>query len=191
MSLFPDYTTSSALKARLGITDSNEDTEIALAVSVASRMVDGFCHRQFGSSAGEVREYPIMGRTVSIDDYVSATEVAVRPEWGTTTTALVAGEGYRFEPMNASSDGSPFTRVALAAAQDGVLRVTGTLGWSSVPDVVEQATLIQALRIYRRSDAPFGIAGSPEAGTELRLLARVDPDVQVMLVPYKRNWGAV
>jgi len=43
------------------------------------------------------------------------------------------------------------------------------------------ATVLQANRLLKRRHAPFGVAGSPELGSELRLLARVDPDVAVSL----------
>lgn len=51
--------------------------------------------------------------------------------------------------------------------------------------VIERAVLIQSSRIFRRKDAPFGTVGSPEFGV-LRLLARLDPDVQQLLWPFKR-----
>jgi len=56
-----------------------------------------------------------------------------------------------------------------------------------VPTTVKQATLLQASRVFARREAPFGVAGSPDMGSELRLLEKVDPDVAVMLVPYVRN----
>lgn len=57
--------------------------------------------------------------------------------------------------------------------------------WYPEPAVVK-ATLIQAQRLYRRKDSPFGIAGSPGAGGELRLLQRMDPDVETLIRPFVR-----
>ena len=51
----------------------------------------------------------------------------------------------------------------------------------------QEATLLQASRLAARRDSPFGVAGSPDAGSEMRLLARVDPDVAVALEPYRRR----
>ena len=39
----------------------------------------------------------------------------------------------------------------------------------------------EASRWFARRNSPYGIAGSPEMGSELRLLAKLDPDVAVML----------
>ena len=193
MPLRPDYTSTSALKALMGITDTVDDAAIGASVTAASRMVDAYCQRQFGSATGQVREYAITGQTVAIEDVTSVTEVAVRPEWGTELTVLTVGTQYLLEPRNASTRGTPFTRVRLADPYDGrmVLKVTGTVGWSSIPELVVEATKIQAIRLFKRPQSPFGVAGSPDVGSELRLLARLDPDVQVLLTSVRRNWGSV
>jgi len=52
---------------------------------------------------------------------------------------------------------------------------------------VHEACLLQSSRIAARRDSPFGVAGSPETGSELRLLDRVDPDVAVTLSRYRRR----
>lgn len=58
---------------------------------------------------------------------------------------------------------------------------TTTVQFSPVPATVKLATEMQASRWAKRRDAPFGIAGSPEMGSELRLLPKLDPDVEVLL----------
>jgi len=60
-----------------------------------------------------------------------------------------------------------------------------------VPGPIHQACLIQTNRLIMRRDAPFGVAGSPEVGSEVRLLARLDPDVETMVRPYMRKIGTV
>jgi hypothetical protein len=51
------------------------------------------------------------------------------------------------------------------------------------------AARIQAGRFSIRQESLYGVAGSPAAGSELRLLARVDPDVGVSLANYVRPRG--
>jgi hypothetical protein len=52
------------------------------------------------------------------------------------------------------------------------------------------ATKIQASRLFVRRQSPFGIAGSPEIGT-VRLGSRLDPDVEVLLRPFRKvSWMA-
>jgi hypothetical protein len=64
------------------------------------------------------------------------------------------------------------------------VKVTALWGWTAVPVAVKQATLLQASRFFSRRHSPYGVAGSPELGSEIRLLARVDPDVGVSLRDY-------
>jgi hypothetical protein len=58
---------------------------------------------------------------------------------------------------------------------------------------VEQATLLQASRFHARRFSPYGVAGSPELGSELRLLAKLDADVELALSKAQlvRWWAAV
>ncbi len=53
------------------------------------------------------------------------------------------------------------------------------------PDCVREATIIQTSRLWRRSDAPFGVTGSGEFG-QGSLIARIDPDVKLLLQDVKR-----
>jgi hypothetical protein len=48
--------------------------------------------------------------------------------------------------------------------------------------------LIQSSRIFVRRQSPFGIAGTPELGT-VRLTSRLDPDVEALLRPLRKNNG--
>lgn len=193
----PDYAQTSDLKSYLRIDDSDDDAEIGLAVTAASRAADRYCNRQFGVTDGlEERSYTATwdrrrGRwVVEIDDLMTAAGLVI-------TTAAGTVDAYQLEPANAEFQGQPWTRVvvdpaaAVAPATDeNGVQVTATFGWTDVPAPVKQATLLQASRIFKRRDAPFGVAGSPQEGSELRLLAKVDPDVEVVLGPYRRWWAA-
>lgn len=194
MSLNPDYTLLADIKALMGITDTVDDDALELAITASSRMVDHFCRRQFGSATNKTREYDITGRKIAIEDFTSVSKIETRPKWSTTLTEISAGTGYRLLPINASAKGQPYTHVEIydqCLYGEYVLKVTGTVGWSSVPAQVEQATQIQAIRLFKRKDSPYGVAGSIQDGSELRLLSSLDPDVQVLLRSVRRNWGMV
>lgn len=198
MAWAPDYVTAADLKAYLRITDAVDDAQVALAVTAASRAVDRCCNRQFGLvAAPEARVYTARwdsdrGRyVVDIDDLMTVTGLSVTGENG-------AVDVFAKQPGNANLAGVPWTRLVVdptsttlpTLKEDGVT-VTARYGWATVPVAVQQATLLQASRLFKRRDAPFGVAGSPDLGSELRLLAKVDPDVEVVLGPYRRWWGAV
>jgi len=191
-----DYVTTAELKGFERVDDSVDDVQLALAVTAASRAIDRACGRSFGVDVVAVtREYRsgLPACDWAIDDLSSTTSlvVASSPNWVDDPVAVDAAD-YTLLPLNAAADGRPWERIELAATSGATrLQVTGLWGWSAVPDTIKQATLIQALRFVRRRDAPFGVAGSPELGSELRLLAQVDPDVELMLSGYKRRWAAV
>jgi hypothetical protein len=52
------------------------------------------------------------------------------------------------------------------------------------------ACLIQVNRWYLRQKAPFGIAGAANMGNDLRLMSKLDPDVDQLLGDFRRNPGA-
>ena len=198
MAWAPDYVLASDLKSYVRITDTVDDAQIALAVTAASRAVDRCTNRQFGLvAAPEARVYTARWDkdrcryVIEIDDLMTVTGLTVTGEAGTIDV-------FAKQPSNAAVEGRPWTRLVVdptsatlpTLKEDGVT-VTARYGWSAVPVAVQQATLLQASRLFTRRQAPFGVAGSPELGSELRLLAKVDPDVAVVLGPYTRWWGAV
>ena len=55
------------------------------------------------------------------------------------------------------------------------------------PGPVVQATKIQALRIAKRPDAPFGVTAGGLAATEMVIrIPKLDPDVEALLMTYRR-----
>ncbi|WP_020385886.1 hypothetical protein [Kribbella catacumbae] len=193
----PDYVSTPELKGYLRISDTADDTEIAYAISAASRAVDRATNRQFGLVvAAQARKYTARWDrdraryVVDIDDLMTVTGLVVTGENG-------AIDVFAKEPGNADLNGVPWTRLVVdptsttlpTLKEDGVT-VTAQFGWTTVPVAVKQAALLQAARFFTRRQAPFGVAGSPELGSELRLLAKVDPDVAVVLGPYTRWWSA-
>jgi hypothetical protein len=199
----PDYITGDDLAAELRIEDDIDDAQLARWATSASRAVDDHCKRQFGQvAAPEARLYtPRYSRSrgmwlVSIDDtMVTPTEVAVE-QYAAGVFVVVTGSVLR--PFNAVVKDRPWTELALpdtaavgsVFGREGSVRVTSQWGWTTVPTPVKEACLLQATRLFKRRGAPFGIAGSPTDGSEMRLLAKVDPDVAVALSPYIRWWGA-
>lgn len=203
----PDYVTSAQLKAHLRITDAADDASIALVITAASRAIDKSTNRQFGLNGSAVaRTYRWDGSyvdcrpAVAIDDLMTTTGLVVKLDTaqdGTYTTTVTNGTDFDLWPFNAAMDGKPWTHLVFRSLASqyptGVSRevqVTANYGWSTVPAIIQEACLVQAGRFFVRRDSQYGIAGSPETGTELRLLDRLDPDVAVMLSTVRRHWGA-
>lgn len=197
MSWAPNYVTEAEMRAFLRINDSDDDVQLGVAITAASRAIDRHANRQFGVvAAAEERFYT--GQydrhrcrwLVDVDDFMTVTDLVVEVD-GTAVTTFVK------EPRNAAAEGEPWTSLVFdldspvvpTGAVDEV-SVTALWGWTSVPTAVKQATYLQASRFFARRDSPYGIAGSPDAGSELRLLARLDVDVATSLGPYLRWWAA-
>jgi len=193
----PDYYASDVdLKGylRMEASDTADDAEIVLACISAARAVDKACHRQFGVLAAAAEwfykaEYDRRrGRwVVVVDDFATTAGLVVKVN-GVATTDYVK------EPTRAVDKGKVWTQIALGTAvtctgDDDEIGVTVAWGWSAVPSPVKQASLLQAARFLARRESPYGIAGSPSDGSELRLLATVDPDVRVSLGHYVRSWS--
>lgn len=204
MAWAPDYVSAAELKAYVRISDTVDDVQVALAITAASRAVDRHTNRQFGLLAAvEPRFYTARWDTgrgryvVDIDDLMTQTGLLVAYDADDNETFAHSVSAFNVQPANAAAEARPWTRLVVRPTsttlpgliENGV-RVTAKFGWTTVPDTIKQATLLQASRLFTRREAPFGVAGSPELGSELRLLAKVDPDVAVVLGPYVRWWAA-
>ncbi len=188
MSWQPDYVTAEEARAYLRIEDQVDDDELSMWISTASRAVDQHCGRQFGQVAtAEARTFSsaysasACGYVVHLDDVQDITDLAVVDSDSEAVT------DYSLTPLNAPAYGMPYGR--LVTSSSGAVTVTALWGWAAVPQAVKAATLLQVARFAARRDSPYGIAGSPNEGGEMRLLAALDPDLRTSLRPYvRRAW---
>jgi len=203
MAWAPDYCTLMEMRHFKHIDDDVDDVELGIAVTATSRAIDLDCNRQFGVVASvEERFYTAEWDrrrcrwVVAIDDLMTITglDPQIQDSDGVDLGAI---DSYVLEPRNAAVKGRPWE--ALVVKPDSTrtptgaefeCAFTGLWGWTAVPVPIKGATLLQGSRFDIRRDSPYGIAGSPSEGSELRLLAKVDPDVAVMLRGYRRWWGA-
>lgn len=204
MAWAPDYCTVDDLAEFARISHDGSNTQLALAIAAASRAIDRTARRQFGAVALPAARYytarwdaSASRYRVEIDDLQDDTGLEVAGDTEGTGTYEAVASGFTLGPRNAPADGRPWTRLDFTGADvevstllDGV-EVTALWGWTEVPDAVREATLLQASRLLVRRDSPYGVAGSPEAGSEVRLLARLDPDVEVAIAPYRRRRSVV
>jgi hypothetical protein len=200
----PDYCTVAEVKSYLRIDDTDDDVLLGLWVTAASRAVDKHCGRQFGQVAStETREYRpdrsdhhhdhyrqwwpywthyLGAHVYQIDDLMDVDDLTVIDADANVIT------DYELGPVNAPQKGRPYER--LITHHRGPLTLDGLWGWPAVPAAVKVATMLQAARLAARRDSPFGIAGSPSDGSELRLLATLDPDLKTSLSGFRRDWWA-
>lgn len=198
MAWAPDYITAADVRDYLRVTDSVDDVQFARWATAASRAIDRRCNRQFGQTATAVaRTYrrPVAYDASSglwlleVDDIYDVTGLLIDGVALASTSAVLL-------PDNAVLDGRPYERIGLTTwpltAYPGISithTITAKFGWSAVPAQVTSAALLQCARWNFRRDAPAGVAGSPDQGSQIRLLAKLDPDVSTSLAGLGRRWS--
>jgi hypothetical protein len=182
------YTTPELVKESLN-EPTGREALITEKVLAASRSIDRHCGRRFWlDTTATARILNPRGRVVAdregsrllVDDIGHLTGLVV--ELGSTTAGWTAITTLiEAEPTDAISKGEPVTSLLYAGRwlAGPRVRVTARWGWPEIPQVVREATLIQALRLYKRKDSPEGVLGSAEWGAVR--VSRLDPDVAKML----------
>lgn len=176
------YATAAQYRDRIDKSISTEDPSILEQLTAISRFVEMEAGRDgvprvFNQSVSEARyfdagatltdddprakylvtprSYSPNSRGLTIDDLVSASEVASDVDGNGTWETVSAPADTFLRPYNAAVYGKPYTRIELApfagASVGGYLkavRVTGVWGWPSVPLPIKEA-VIQLTAILR------------------------------------------
>lgn len=178
-----DYTTLVAVKADLGITDTNDDDAITSSIHAASRYIDQLTGTTFYPIT-ETRRFAAGGleNTVLVDRFTTITGLVVKTGSAGTYGTTVAATSYIAAPYNAPSLGQAYDRIMFPSGNVSLdqawpaIEVTATWGFETVPDQVERACRLIAAQLFRRKDTPDGTGGTSEYG-----IVRVDaPDANAM-----------
>lgn len=194
------YATRAELKARIGATDTASDTVYDAVLDSASRAIDGFCNRRFYQQTATTKYFTADDAyELDIDDLVSVTSIVTDTNGNRTYATTWQTTDYDLEPAGAADVDEPYTSICLApntiqylpSVRRGI-KITGTWGWPAVPAPVHEACLLLAARYAKRPSAPFGIDPNSADLGQPQQLASVDPDVKVLLAPFRRlTVGAV
>jgi hypothetical protein len=176
------YATLADLATHLQIPDAVDDAVLEVALRAAEGQIDAWCRRTFDTvdpseDPAETRTFRLAGTHLDIGDAVDVDTVTID---GSTV------DGWHLWPYNSLQDGRPFQTVVFDRAWHATVEVEGWFGWPSTPAEVRQATVLQAARLAQRRNAQFGVAVVPGMdGTGMRLLAKLDADVELLLAPYR------
>lgn len=190
-----EYSTLVKLKDRMKITDTADDVELQGKLTTAARDIDADTGRRFWLDAAPVaRTVNPRGRVVCdddgekllIDDIGDMTGLIIEVGSGTSWTAVT---DYETGPDNALVDGKaiewllrPYGVWATSPRQR--IRITALWGWPTVPEQIEEASLLRAQRLFRRKDSPEGVAGAGDMGVVR--VSRWDPDYEKLIGPFVR-----
>lgn len=193
MAVTNGYTTVIDLRDELGDTGNNLPvTQLERAINTTSRAIDKYCGRRFWQDATvKTRTYrPTESDIAWVDDISTTTGLVIKTDtsgdgsWSTTW----ASDDYELWPDNADMDDAEYAWWKIIAIDDQSfitssrrksLQVTAKFGWSGIPDEIERACLLKAVSLFKRKDAPFGVAGFGEFGAVR--ITRKDPDVIELL----------
>lgn len=191
MAITNGYATLAELKARLDMTGTQDDPVLEQVIEAASRQVDGWCGRAFASGSGARRlTADTWNLLILPDDLHSLTAIAVDTDGDRVYETMWA-----LTDIDASPYPGPYQVLRprngrIFPTHSYAVEITGAWGFGAdVPAPIREATLLQATRLFKRKDAPFGVTGSPEHG-QLQTISRVDPDVKELLAPFVR-WNMV
>ena len=179
-----------------------EDATMEAAIESASRIIDAHTNRRFYSDTTvSARVYyadtPIR---CTVDDFSTTSGLIIKTDTGDNGTydQTWASTEYILEPINSEIggvSGQPYNTIVATipklfpvTGRRPRIQVTAKWGWASVPDTVRQACLVQAARLFRRAQTPEGFAAGESFGA-IRVSTKLDPDVQMLLAPFRRQGG--
>ena len=148
--------------------DTNQDALISTLITRASELILAWTGREFtladGGTNPRTRVFPVGGywrtRVVPIGDMASApTAVVVQDADGATVQTLTAGTDTEARPLNRSA-WEPITDIYLRSTATQLaasyrLQVTGSFGFPSIPETVQQAAIITVGTWLRRDVSAF------------------------------------
>jgi hypothetical protein len=191
-----NYCTLAQVKGALRITDAIDDALLNTSIEAASRWIDGYTDRSFQPATPGTALYIPTGRMddLAVDDLTSITSVAIDEDLDETFSTVLNPIDFRPLPVNSRSGGIPFPFSRIRPQEDGywpvafgraTVKVVGTFGWPATPVAVREAAILQASRLYTRLSSPVGVVSFGDMGA-IRVSRFVDPDVDMLLNPYKR-----
>ena len=202
MAITNGYCSLADVKSALRITDAVDDSLIELSIEAASREIDGYCQRAFYSTTATRVFNSTNSFICETDDIVSVTTLKTSVS-GTSYDTTWNATDYQLEPLNGVTAGltQPYTRVRAIGlnlfpiwnvtgtySNFASVQITGVFGWASIPTAVKQAAVLLSMRQFKRYDSPMGVMGMGDIGA-IRV-GRVDPDVEALLMPFKKMVGA-
>ena len=197
MAITNGYCTLSDLKAALRVQDSIDDSLLELAIESASREIDGYCERVFYSTSATRVYAPNNIYTVTTDDIISVTTLKSSSD-GVTYDITWATSDYQLEPLNGVAGGlvTPYTRIRATGNYlmpsfsagtfyelEALIQVVGVFGFAAIPAAIRQATVILAMRLFKRLDAPLGMISNDLGSMRV---GRFDPDVEALVAPFRK-----
>jgi hypothetical protein len=196
------YATLAEVKARLFDADDTSvtqfDSELENVIEGVSRWIDEDRGRQFYATTSQGRYFTAeQGDVVVIDDLLSLTSLKTDEDADGTFERVWTAADYLLYPYNASNKSQPYTAIERSVLGNLVfptvrrgVEVTGTWGYSTTaPKQIKEACILGSMRLWKRRDAIFGVAGAADLGQAI-VIARLDtdPELRQLLGSVNQRW---
>lgn len=125
------YATRDDLKARVGLSDTDDDSILDLVLASVSREIDSWCGRQFFASVGTRYFTPAHCDHIMVDDLLSVTTIKTDEDGDRTYPTTWATTDYDLQPRNAAqmSPAQPYWYISAAPL--------GRYGWPQAASGVQ------------------------------------------------------
>lgn len=202
------YCTLDDLREQLGDLERKNLSarQLVRAVNAASRAIDEYTDRRFWADTNPVTKVFDVPAGTDYElwlpeDIAASAGLVVTPYDGTAYTTPLDSSAYRLWPYGANSSGSPYggwwklestgsSRFDVRGSRGNYpLQITARFGWSFLPPQVEQACLLIATALFKRKDAPYGVAQFGDIAAVQ--VVRTDKHVQELLWPFLRDVAMV
>jgi hypothetical protein len=197
-----DYTTAPEVRALETdsdfVTDTSYDALLGALITAASRLIDhyvGGWDNYFYGTASETRYYDGSGEKQQwIDPLVTLTSVAVDESDSGTFTTWTQDTEFIVWPYNYSYVDKPIQRLDVKRdsgkgvwyAFQANVKVIGVFGYSAEPpDTIVTACKIQTARWFHRAKGGFEDSQASAAIGQMFYTQELDPDVKLLLQPYR------
>lgn len=181
MAIVDGYVTLAEVKAELRTSKQTDDARLERDIEAASRLIDDLSNHFYGAAVTEARMFTGRGGSVFFPDAQSITLVEHSDDQ-VAWTGLASSGAYVTNPR------PPIRRLQILPLGYSVfqtfVRVTATWGSGAPTMKVKEATLLQAIRFFKRADTPEGVLTGDFGAARL---ARIDPDVLGLIRPRKRR----
>ena len=168
------YVTTSQVKARLGVSDTVDDTVIGTICDQVNGFIESYCHRAVGpwatGSTFTFHHWPDdghdSGRVFDIPQGISSlTLLEVAPYTGASFVSVPTADVFLIPAAQERDEGWPATEVHMSdvpSASNGqpffsrgynTVRITGNFGWTAIPYEVQEVAVNLALALWRSRSA--------------------------------------
>jgi hypothetical protein len=163
-------------------------------IESASRQIDGLTGDRFYRADAQTRYFTAEDADyLAVDSLRAVTTIKTDEDGDGTYENTWATTDYRLRPVNAATDGHPYTTIGLKPngqyafprGMEAGVEIVGNWGWAAVPHAIREATIVLAIRLFKLKDAPYGIAGTTELGQAV-YVPKEAPEVKAHIAPYRR-----